>query len=99
MSEEILQCTPVRSAADSFDKHATRLIQFYKNELCTQSERKAFAGNLKNRVYLGLSKFRKSTIAAAIMAGGEKLNSDEERLFSKLAESTRPFLSSRKVCG
>src|SRR5438067_1551616 len=97
MSEEILQCTPVRSAADSFDLHATRLIHFYINDL-NESERKAFAANRENRLYLGLSKFKKSTICASITAG-EKLSSDQERVFSKLKENTRPFLSKKKVCG
>src|SRR5436190_24176949 len=97
MSAEILECTPVRSG-ESFNQHATNLIRFYINDLSSESERKAFAANLENRVYLGLSKFKKSTICAAITAG-EKLSSDQERVFSKLAENTRPFLSKRSVCG
>jgi hypothetical protein len=99
MSQEILHCMPVRSAAESFDKHATRLIQFYLKDLRNESERKAFAGNLETGVYLGLSpKFKNSTISAAITAG-KKLSSDQEQLFSKLAENTKPFLSKRSVCG
>ena len=98
MSADILGCAPVKSARESFDLHATKLIRFYINDLRKESDRKAFAENLETRVYLALSKFKKSTIADSITAG-EKLSSDQEREFSKLAENTRPFLSKRSVCG
>jgi hypothetical protein len=98
MSADILGCAPVRSARESFDLHSTKLIRFYINDLRNESDRKAFAENLETRVYLGLSKFNKSTIADSIMAG-EKLSAEQQRVFSKLAEKTTPFLSRRKVCG
>lgn len=98
MSAEILQCTPVRSAAESLDLHATRLIDFYKNELRNDSERKAFAANRENRLYLELSKFKNSTIADSIRKG-EELSTEQQRRFSKIAASTRRFLSNRDVCG